>query len=167
SCAGSLAYAQQAGRAYGAIDDRRLLNAEREPQSWLTHGGTYLEQRYSALDQINVDTVSQLKPAWHFELDTNRGQEATPIVVDGVLYTTTAWSKVYALDAKTGRQLWRYDPQVPGESGPKPCCDVVNRGAAVYQGKVYVGTIDGRLIALDARTGKLDWSVLTSHHERL
>jgi quinohemoprotein ethanol dehydrogenase len=167
TCAGPLAHAQKAASTFGAIDDRRLLNAEREPQSWLTHGGSYLEQRYSALDQINVDTVSRLKPAWHFELDTTRGQEATPIVVDGVLYTTTAWSKVYALDARTGRQLWRYDPQVPGEAGPKPCCDVVNRGAAVYQGKVYVGTIDGRLIALDARTGKLAWSVLTVDPKRM
>jgi quinohemoprotein ethanol dehydrogenase len=160
-CGGGLAHAQQSPPVFGAVDDRRLLNAEREPQNWLMHGGTYLEQRYSTLDQINVDTVARLKPAWYFELDTTRGQEATPLVVDGVLYTTTAWSKVYALDAKTGRQLWRYDPQVPGEAGPKPCCDVVNRGAAVYGGKVYVGTIDGRLIALDARTGQPVWNVLT------
>ena len=153
--------------AFGAIDDRRLLEAEREPQNWLTHGGTYLEQRYSTLEQINVDTVPRLKPAWYFELDTNRGQEATPIVVDGLMYVSTAWSKVYALDAKTGRQLWRFDPQVPGEAGPKPCCDVVNRGVAVYGGKVYVGTIDGRLIALDARTGKAAWSVLTVDPKRM
>jgi len=166
-CAAPSAPAEEAARTFGAIDDQRLLDAEREPQSWLTHGGTYLEQRYSKLDQINVDTVSRLKPAWHFELDTTRGQEATPIVVDGVMYTTSAWSKVYALDAKTGRQLWRYDPQVPGEAGPKPCCDVVNRGAAVYRGRVYVGTIDGRLIALDARTGKVAWSVLTVDPKRM
>jgi quinohemoprotein ethanol dehydrogenase len=165
-CAAPLAHAQTT-RSAGAIDDRRLLDADREPQSWLTHGGTYLEQRYSTLDQINVDTVARLKPTWHFELDTTRGQEATPIVVDGVLYTTTAWSKVYALDAKTGRQIWRYDPQVPGEAGPKPCCDVVNRGAAVYGGRVYVGTIDGRLIALDARTGKEAWSVMTVDPKRM
>jgi quinohemoprotein ethanol dehydrogenase len=161
------AHAQQPARTFGAVDDQRLLDAEREPQNWLTYGGTYFEQRYSTLEQINVDTVSRLKPAWSFDFDTTRGQEATPLVVDGVMYTTTAWSKVYALDAKTGRQLWRYDPQVPGEAGPKPCCDVVNRGAAVYRGRVYVGTVDGRLIALDARTGKLAWSVLTVDPKRM
>jgi quinohemoprotein ethanol dehydrogenase len=77
------------------------------------------------------------------------------------MYTTSAWSKVYALDAATGRELWTYDPKVPGERGFSACCDVVNRGVAVYQGKVYFGTLDGRLIALDAKTGKPEWSVVT------
>jgi quinohemoprotein ethanol dehydrogenase len=146
---------------YGRIDDARLRNAADEPQSWLTYGGTYSEQRYSKLDQINLQSVGKLAPAWSFDFDTYRGQESTPIVADGVMYATTAWSKVYALDAKTGKQIWFYDPQVPGAAGPKPCCDVVNRGAAVYDGKVYVGTVDGRLIAIDAQTGKLVWSTMT------
>jgi quinohemoprotein ethanol dehydrogenase len=146
---------------YAAVDDARLLQAAEDPDDWLTYGGTYLEERFSRLDGINVDNVSRLGPAWYFEVDTTRGQEATPIVVDGVMYVTTAWSKVYALDARTGRELWFYDPKVPGTAGPKPCCDVVNRGAAVYRGSVYFGTIDGRLIALDARTGHARWSVLT------
>jgi quinohemoprotein ethanol dehydrogenase len=146
---------------YGRIDDTRLRNAAAEPANWLTYGGTYSEQRYSKLDQIHAGNVAKLAPAWSFTFDTYRGQEATPIVVDGVMYVTSAWSKVYALDARTGKQIWFHDPQVPGTAGPKPCCDVVNRGAAVYEGKVYVGTIDGRLIALDAETGKLAWSVLT------
>ncbi|MEP7243745.1 MAG: PQQ-binding-like beta-propeller repeat protein [Gammaproteobacteria bacterium] len=143
------------------VDDSRLRNAASEPANWLTYGGTYSEQRYSTLNQINTGTVSKLAPAWSFDFDTYRGQETTPIVVDGVMYVTSAWSKVYALDAKTGKQIWFYDPEVPGTAGPKPCCDVVNRGAAFYQGKVYVGTLDGRLIAIDARTGKLAWSTLT------
>jgi quinohemoprotein ethanol dehydrogenase len=147
--------------SYGRIDDARLLNAAKDPDNWLTYGATYSEQRYSKLDQINLQTVSKLAPAWSFDFDTYRGQETTPIVVDGVMYATTAWSKVYALDAKTGKQLWYYDPQVPGTAGPKPCCDVVNRGAAVFEGKVYVGTVDGRLIAIDARTGRLVWSTMT------
>jgi quinohemoprotein ethanol dehydrogenase len=159
--AGIVAGVAVAAAPYGRIDDARLRDAARDPANWLTYGGTYSEQRFSGLDQINTHTVAKLAPAWSFDFDTYRGQEATPIVVDGVMYVTTAWSKVYALDAKTGRQIWYYDPQVPGSAGPKPCCDVVNRGAAVYEGKVYVGTVDGRLIALDAGTGKLVWSVLT------
>ena len=147
---------------FGQIDDGRLNNAASEPQNWLAHGGTQAAQRYSALTQINVDNISQLKPAWSLDFDTNRGQEATPIVVDGVAYVTTAWSKVYAVDAKTGKQLWFYDPKTPGESGYKGCCDVINRGAAVYHGKVFTGTYDGRLIALDAKTGKLAWSQTTT-----
>jgi quinohemoprotein ethanol dehydrogenase len=98
--------------------------------------------------------VGDLKLAWFYDLDTNRGQEATPIIVDGVMYTTSAWSKVYALDAATGEELWTYDPKVPGERGFSACCDVVNRGVAVYDGRIYFGTLDGRLIALDAKTGQ-------------
>lgn len=143
------------------VTTTRLLNAAAEPQNWLTHGGTYLEQRYSPLTQISDANVGQLQLAWYYDLDTNRGQEATPIVVDGVMYTTSAWSKVYALDAATGKELWTYDPQVPGERGFSACCDVVNRGVAVHGGKVYFGTLDGRLIALDAKTGKPAWSVVT------
>lgn len=143
------------------VDDARLANAQNEPQNWLIHGGGWQEQRFSKLDQINVDTVANLKPAWFVDFDTNRGQESTPIVVDGVMFVTTAWSKVYALDAKSGRQLWYYDPQVPGPAGVPSCCDVVNRGVAVYRGKVYFGAVDGRLIALDAATGKPVWSVMT------
>src|SRR5262245_57112772 len=105
------------------VDDARLRNADAQPDNWLTHGGTYSEQRYSKLDRIDTKTVSRLAPAWSFDFDTNRGQEATPLVVDGVMYVTSAWSKVYALDAKTGKLLWHYDPEVPGSAGPKPCCD--------------------------------------------
>lgn len=144
-----------------AVDDARLAAAVDEAGSWLTHGGTYEEQRYSRLDAVNADTVAKLGLAWSHTFDTNRGQEATPIVADGVLYTTSAWSKVYAFDAKTGALLWEHDPKVPGETGFKACCDVVNRGVALYDGKVYSGTLDGRLIALDAKTGKLAWSEVT------
>jgi quinohemoprotein ethanol dehydrogenase len=143
------------------VDTARIAAADAEPENWLSHGGTYSETRYSSLAQINGESVGKLGLAWFHDLDTSRGQEATPLVVDGILYTTTAWSKVYALDAATGRQLWYYDPKVPGEFGISACCDVVNRGAAFYDGRVFVATLDGRLIALDARTGKLAWSVKT------
>ena len=92
----------------------------------------------------------------------SRGQEATPIVVDGVMYISTAWSKVMAVDAATGAVLWKYDPKPVGAQGRDACCDVVNRGVAVWNGKVYVGTIDGRLVALDAQTGKPVWDVQTA-----
>jgi quinohemoprotein ethanol dehydrogenase len=133
----------------------------RESTDWPVHGRTTQEQRFAPLDQINRETIADLKPAWYVELDTVRGQEATPIVVDGVLYTTTAWSKVYAIDAGTGERLWYYDPKVPGETGYKACCDVNSRGPAVADGRVFVATLDGRLLALDKTTGALLWSTIT------
>lgn len=145
----------------GQVTAERLLNADAEPGSWLNYGRDYAEQRFSPLDQINVETIKDLGLTWYHDFDTARGQEATPLVVDGTLYTTTSWSKVYAFDAVTGALKWSYDPQVPGETGHKGCCDVVNRGVAVWQGKVFVGTFDGRLVALDAASGKPVWSVVT------
>ena len=139
----------------------RIVNADKEPQNWLSYGRGYDETRFSPLDAINDKTVSKLGLAWSYNLDTNRGQESTPLAVDGILYTTSAWSKVQAFDAVTGRLLWQYDPKVPGETAVKACCDVVNRGAAYWDGLVYVGTLDGRLIAVDAKTGKPVWSVVT------
>ena len=97
--------------------------------------------------------MNQLGLAWYFDIDTKRGQEATPLVADGVMYFTTAWSKVAALDAAPGALRWRYDPNVPPAWSVNACCDVVNRGVALWKRKVFLGTLDGRLIALDARTG--------------
>ncbi|HVN09972.1 MAG TPA: PQQ-binding-like beta-propeller repeat protein, partial [Patescibacteria group bacterium] len=127
----------------------------------MTTGRTYSEQRFSPLKAIDEKNVSQLALAWSYTLDTRRGQESTPLVVDGTMYFTTAWSKVVALNAATGAPLWTYDPKVPPEWAVNACCDVVNRGVAAWNGKVYVGTLDGRLIALDAATGKPAWSTLT------
>jgi quinohemoprotein ethanol dehydrogenase len=158
---GANSLAAGAQKKIAAVDDARLANAQNEPQNWLIYGGSWAEQRFSKLNQINVDTIAQLKPAWSVDFDTNRGQESTPLVVDGVMFVTTAWSKVYALDAKSGKQIWYYDPQVPGAAGVPMCCDVVNRGVAIYKGKVYVGTVDGRLVALDAATGKPVWTAMT------
>jgi PQQ-dependent dehydrogenase (methanol/ethanol family) len=144
------------------VNAARLANADAEPQNWLAHGRTSSEQRYSPLNQINVANVGELALAWYADLDTNRGQEATPIIVDGVMYSTSAWSKVQAVDARTGRLLWQYDPEVPGIWDVRACCGVQNRGAAVWKGRVYAGTLDGRLIALQADTGELVWEVNTT-----
>ncbi|MBL8208267.1 MAG: PQQ-binding-like beta-propeller repeat protein [Blastocatellia bacterium] len=155
-------YAQKKGTATTKkIDDKVLKQVESRAGDWLSYGRNYAETRFSPLNKINAANIKQLGLAWSYETNTNRGLEATPIVVDGVMYTTGSWSVVFALDAKTGQQLWKYDPNVPKAYGAKACCDVVNRGVAVYKGKVYVGTIDGRLIALDAETGKEKWSAVT------
>lgn len=143
------------------VDAQRLRQADREPGNWMSHGRTYGEQRYSPLDRINAGNVGRLGVAWTHKLDWDFGVEATPIVVDGVMYTTGPYSIVYALDAATGKLLWRHDPGVPRDKGGEGCCSVVNRGVAVWEGKVYVGAFDGRLIALDARNGKPLWSVDT------
>jgi len=143
------------------VNGARVAAADSEPQNWLAHGRTYDEQRYSPLRQINAGNVEQLGLAWSYATSTTRGLQATPIVVDGTMYTTGVWSVVYALDAKTGKELWKYDPMVPREWGRYACCDAVNRGVAIWKGAVYVGTLDGRLVALDARTGKKRWEINT------
>jgi quinohemoprotein ethanol dehydrogenase len=136
--------------------------ADSVPAEWAVHGGTDAEQRFSPLDQVNTDNVGKLGLSWSFEFDSNRGQEATPIVTGGVLYVSTAWSHVYALEAATGRELWRFDPKVAGRVGFDACCDVVSRGVAVSNGHVFLAALDGRLISLDARTGQPVWSVQTT-----
>ena len=148
--------------AVANVNGARLLAADENAGQWMSYGRTYSEQRFSPLKEINTGNVSQLGLAWYADLGTGRGHEATPIVVDGVIYVTASWSRVFAYDARSGQLLWSYDPKVPGEYAVNSCCDVVNRGVAVWKGKVYVGTIDARLIALDAATGKEIWSAQTA-----
>lgn len=149
------------GKPAAKIDDAALKTADARTGDWITHGRNYAETRFSPLKQINDANAKDLGLAWSFDTETDRGLEATPIIVDGVMYTTGSWSIVFAIDARTGKQLWKWDPKVPHSYGPKACCDVVNRGVAVYKGRVYVGTLDGRLAALDAATGKVIWEVVT------
>src|SRR5690606_26603291 len=153
--------AAQDARGPAAVNAERLAAAASEPGQWMSHGRTYAEQRYSPLDEITTENVARLGLAWYADLDTSRGQEATPLMVDGVIYVSTAWSKVKAYDAATGQLLWDYDPEVPGGWAVHGCCDVVNRGVAVWEGKVFVGTFDGRLVALDAASGDVVWEVNT------
>lgn len=156
----------QAPPPAAAVDGTRIIAADREPGNWMSTGRSYDEQRFSPLKQLNEQNVSQLGLDWHFDFPTNRGIEATPIVVDGVMYVTGSWSMVFALDARTGEMLWQYDPQVPPDWAVNTCCDVVNRGVAVWQGKVFSGTLDGRLIALNAADGSLAWEVQTTDKSR-
>jgi quinohemoprotein ethanol dehydrogenase len=143
------------------VDGARIVAADRDPGNWLTYGRTYGEQRFSPLTRLTADNVKRLGLDWFADLDSNRGQEATPLVIDGVLYVSTAWSLVKAYNAKSGQLLWSYDPKVPRELGVNGCCDVVSRGVAAWKGKIFVATFDGRLVALDARNGKPVWSVMT------
>ena len=139
------------------ISADRLLAAQSDDANWITYGRNYEEQRYSPLDQVNAETVGDLGLAWSADMDTARGQESTPLVMDGKLYVTTAWSKVKAYNAATGEELWSYDPEVPGETAVKACCDVVNRGLAAWGDHLFLGTLDGRLVKLDRETGSVVW----------
>ena len=149
------------------VDATRMAGADADAANWLSYGRTYSEQRFSPLTRINADNAKQLGLAWYADLDTNRGQEATPLVIDGVLYTSTAWSLVKAYDAATGKLLWSYDPEVPKELGVEGCCDAVSRGIAAWKGRIYLATFDARLVAIDARTGKPVWSVKTGDQKHL
>ncbi len=138
------------------VDDARLAAADAEKTTWLQIGRTYDHQRFSPLDQVNRETVSRLAPAWIHQTGIATTFQTTPLVVDGVMYITTPFSNVEALDARTGRRLWRY---AHDRGGKKPCCGPANRGAAVGYGKVFVATVDARLVALDRNTGKPVWSI--------
>jgi alcohol dehydrogenase (cytochrome c) len=144
-------------RAEGvSIDD--IVNDAKTPKDVVSNGLGPQGQRFSSLSAINTATVSNLVPAWAFSLggEKQRGQETQPLVRDGVMYVTGSYSRVYAIDTKTGHKLWQYDHRLP--EGILPCCDVVNRGAAIYEDKVIFGTLDAKLVALNAKTGKVVWS---------
>jgi quinohemoprotein ethanol dehydrogenase len=147
------------GAGYGRADAARLRSADSEPGEWLTNGrdGTY----NSLLKQINDKTVEDLGFAWEFSTETHRGLEATPLVVDGIMYTTGNWGAVYALDAATGRQKWRYDPKSDPKVARYETNDVVNRGLAIWRGAVYVVSADCRLIAISADRGVKLWETNT------
>jgi PQQ-dependent dehydrogenase (methanol/ethanol family) len=169
------ATAAAAGHA-GRVNDKALRDAGQDASEWLTNGRDYTEQRYSPLKAIDSSNVSKLGLAWYYDTDSDRGTvETTPIVSNGVMYATLPWSVVVALDARTGAEKWRWDPKIahmnfpPGSAdnpnrvrtGPSVCCGPANRGVALYDGKVYVGTLDSRLVALDKDTGKVVWEVQT------
>ena len=140
-----------------AIDSAAIEANTATSKDWPTIGLDYAETRFSKLNQINADNVKKLGLVWTYPLESERGIEATPVVVDGIMYQTAPWSVVHAIDARTGKRIWTFDPEVDRHKSYRGCCDVVNRGVALYKGKVFVGAFDGRLIALDAATGKKVW----------
>jgi quinohemoprotein ethanol dehydrogenase len=154
--------AAQTNEAPGAkVDQAYIRQNEAHTKEWPTIGLDYAETRFSKLKQIDDLNVKDLGLAWSYDLESTRGVEATPLIVQGVMYVSGPWSIIHAIDVRTGKRLWVYDPKVPRELGYKGCCDVVNRGVAVHKGKVYVGAYDGRLIAIDVATGKLVWETDT------
>jgi len=164
SACGKSTESPQPGKAAN-VTAERLLNAANEPSQWMTYNGDYNEQRYSRLDKINAENVSQLGLAWYADFPTNLPVEGSPLYIDGVIYQPLPWSKVAAYDARTGKELWLYDPKVPGEWNINICCGIDTRGLAAWNGKIIVGTLDGRLVAVDAATGKEAWSVETIDKE--
>ena len=145
----------------GAVDAARLAAGATEPDQWLTAGRDSQGSYHSPLTDINAGNAAQLGFAWEYKLGTRRGLEATPVAVDGVLYTSGVFGHVYAVDAATGQEKWQYDPQVDGQWGRYACCDAINRGVAVWKGRVYVGALDGYLHAIDAATGTRVWKIDT------
>jgi len=150
------------------VGERRLEQAAHAPDDWLTTGRTHGEQRYSPLAQIKPANVGRLGLAWEASLESfDFGVEATPLVADGRLFVTSTWSRVFAFEAATGKRLWAFDPEVPRDWLRQGCCKAVNRGVAFWKDKVYVGAFDGRLIALDAATGRQVWSADTTGRKPL
>ncbi|WP_376708320.1 pyrroloquinoline quinone-dependent dehydrogenase [Bradyrhizobium cenepequi] len=141
-----------------AIDASRLQDAEQNPNDWLSYHGGYKSYHYSALDQINADNVKNLEVAWiHMPGRSTRGLQSMPLAADGVLYYSGSYSRVYALDGATGKLIWSYFPELDEELVSMQTHSPYNRGIALGDGKVFVGTVDGRLIALDMKTGKPEW----------
>jgi len=147
--------------ATARVDGAAIVANARTTKDWPSYGLDYSETRFSQLKQIHAGNAKDLGLVWSYNLESNRGVEATPVVVDGVMFVSASWSVVHAIDVRTGKRLWVYDPQVDRGAGYKGCCDVVNRGVAVWKGKVYVASYDGRLIAIDAATGQKSWEVDT------
>src|SRR3954470_20257575 len=140
-----------------AVDSASITANSATSKDWPTTGLDYAETRYSKLNQINADNVKNLGLVWSYPLASSRGVEATPVVVDGIMYQTASWSVVHGIDARTGKKIWTFDPGVNREQGYKGCCDVVNRGVALWKGKVFVASYDGRLFGLDSATGAKVW----------
>lgn len=163
-----------------SVDHKALKNAAKS-EEWLSNGHDLGNNRYSPLKQIDTTSVKRLGLAWSYDTESSFGTvETTPIVSNGILYGTAPWSVVYALDVKTGKEVWRWDPKIPHQNfppgtvgkadkvrtGPSVCCGPANRGVAIYDGTIYVGTLEAKLVALDAKTGKEVWSVQTADQDK-
>ena len=142
----------------------RLLNSGKEPQNWMTYSGDYSGRRFSSLDQISVSTAQGLTAKWVYQTGATGKLETTPLVVDGVLYATAQDDRAFALDARTGRPIWMYQHQLPGDI--RPCCGRVNRGLAILGDKVFLGTLDAHVIALDSKTGNVIWDIVAADYQK-
>ncbi len=147
-----------AGAAHAGVTDAEILQDPKNPQQIVTNGLGVQGQRYSPLDMLNTRNVKELRPVWAFSFggEKQRGQQAQPLIKDGVMYLTGSYSRVFAVDARTGKKLWQYDARLPDDI--RPCCDVINRGVALYGNLVFFGTLDAKLVALNKDTGKVVWS---------
>jgi len=148
--------------AFSPISWERLVNADQEPENWLMYSGTLDSQRYSLLDEINVDNIDQLEMKWAYQIPVIDRAETVPLVVDGIMFITEAPSNVVAVDAATGRQYWRYDHELPEDL--RICCGRNNRGVAILGETLYMSTLDAHLVAIDARTGNLIWDAEVAEH---
>ena len=163
----TLAFAQPPAQPAKAIPPTDAALRAAAPAEWLNYGRDYAETHYSPLAQITAANVANLKPAWTFDLSAAGSPtgplEATPLVSNGVMYVSGQWSTVFAIDIKSGSLKWKYDPQLPRTGGPRLCCGSVNRGVALYQGKIFIGMLDARLVALDAADGHVLWEIGRAH----
>ncbi|HXX11701.1 MAG TPA: PQQ-binding-like beta-propeller repeat protein, partial [Burkholderiales bacterium] len=139
------------------VTDDMLLNADKDANNWLLYGRDYQTTRYSPLREVNRDNVKRLRPVWNLSFGVLEGQDSQAVVVNGTVYVTTSFNRVIAADGVTGLVKWKYERELPGDVFPKLCCDVVNRGVAVYRNKVYLATLDAHIVALDNQTGKVVW----------
>ncbi|MBX9965600.1 MAG: PQQ-binding-like beta-propeller repeat protein, partial [Burkholderiales bacterium] len=139
------------------VTDDMLLNADKDAQNWLLYGRDYQTTRYSPLAQVNQSNVKNLKAAWQLSFGVLDGQDSQAVAVNGTVYVTSSYNKVWSVDGATGKVNWKYERELPGDVFPKLCCDVVNRGVAVYKNKVYLATLDAHIVALDNATGKVVW----------
>ncbi len=152
-----------AAHAAAQVTSERLVNAAKEPQNWLTYSGDYAGRRFSPLDQVNRENVHALVAKWVFQTGATGKLETTPLVVDGILYGTGQDDRAFALDARTGRPIWLYQRQLPSDI--RPCCGRVNRGVAILGDKVFLGTLDAHVIALDTKTGNVVWDIAAADYK--
>lgn len=139
------------------VTDDMLLNADKDASNWLLYGRDYQTTRYSPLAQINQGNIKKMKATWNLSFGVLDGQDSQTVVVNGTVYVTSSYNKVWSVDGATGKVNWKYERELPGDVFPKLCCDVVNRGVAVYKNKVYLATLDAHVVALDSATGKVVW----------
>ena len=141
------------------VTDDMLVNADKDPNNWLHYGKDYQATRFSSLEQINSGNIKNLVPKWNLSFGVIGAQDSQTTVINGRIYVTSSANKVFSVDGTTGKILWKYERSLPGDLGPRLCCEDVNRGVAIYQDKVYLATLDAHVVALNSTTGKVEWEV--------